>query len=352
MTMTQNDLVLVTGANGWLGRRVVRALTEGHREMGPVGAGGRRVRILVQPGEKVDDPLALKVEKVEGDLRDPAAARALAADAAGATLIHLAGVIHPTRGTREFTEVNVEGTKTVVTEAGRAGVRRAIAMSSNSPIGVSRNPFEVFDEESPYNPYMGYGRSKQAMEEWLRADLNNKNLPQITIIRAPWFYGPEQPVRQTRFFSMIKTGRFPIVGDGQNRRSMGYVDSLAYGILLAAKAPQAAGKIYWLADERPYPMKEIVDTVRDVLRDDFGMLVKPKTVQVPGIISDVARLGDWMLQKAGIYNQEIHVLSEMNLTIACSIERAQRELGYKPLVNLREGMRRGVAWCFERGIAI
>jgi nucleoside-diphosphate-sugar epimerase len=352
MTMVPNDLVLVTGANGWLGRRVVRALTKGHAEMGPVGAGGRRVRMLVRPGEKIDDLLALGAEKVEGDLRDPAAGRLLAVGAAGGTLIHLAGIIHPTRSTREFTEVNVEGTKAVVTEAGKAGVHRAIVMSSNSPIGASRNPFEIFDEESPYNPYMGYGRSKQAMEEWLRAGVNDKSLPQITIIRAPWFYGPEQPARQTRFFSMIKAGRFPIVGDGHNRRSMGYVDSLAYGILLAANAPQAAGKIYWLADERPYPMKEIVDTVRDVLRDDFGMSVKPETVQVPGIISDVARLADWSLQKAGFYNQEIHVLSEMNLTIACTIERAKRELGYEPLVDLREGMRRGVAWCLERGISI
>ena len=348
--MTQNDLVLVTGAGGWLGRRVVRALTQGHPEMGPLGTGGRRVRMLVRPGEKVDDLLALGAEKVEGDLRDPATARALTVGAAGATLIHLAGIIHPTRGPREFTQVNVEGTKAVVTEAGKVGVRRAVVMSSNSPLGASRNPFVVFDEESPYKPYMGYGRSKQEMEEWLRAGA--KNLPPITIVRAPWFYGPEQPARQTRFFSMIKAGRFPIVGDGHNRRSMGYVDSLAYGILLAAQAPQAAGKIYWLADERPYPMKEIVDTVRDVLRDDFGMSVKPKTLHVPGIIADVARLGDGMLQKAGIYNQEIHVLSEMNLTIACSIERAQSELGYKPLVDLREGMRRSVAWCLERGIVI
>jgi nucleoside-diphosphate-sugar epimerase len=350
--MTQNDLFLVTGANGWLGRRVVRALTEGHKEMGPAGAGGRRVRMLVRPGEQVDDLTALGAEKVEGDLRDPGMVRSLVAGAAGGTLIHLAGIIHPTKGPREFTEVNVEGTKSVVTEAGKAGVQRAIVMSSNSPVGVSRNPFEVFDEDSPYNPYMGYGRSKQEMEEWLRAGANDKNLPQITIIRAPWFYGPEQPARQTQFFSMIKAGRFPIVGDGHNRRSMGYVDSLAYGILLAAQSPQAAGKIYWLADQRPYPMKEIVDTVRDVLRDDFGMAVKPKTVQVPGLISDVARLGDWTLQKVGLYNQQLHVLSEMNLTIACSIERAQRELGFKPLVELREGMRRSVAWCLERGITI
>jgi nucleoside-diphosphate-sugar epimerase len=130
---------------------------------------------------------------------------------------------------------------------------------------------------------------------------------------------------------------------------MGYVDSLAYGILLAAQIPQAAGKIYWLADERPYPMKEIVDTVRDVLRDDFGMTVEPKTVQVPAIFSDVARLGDRMLQGVGLYNQELHVLSEMNLTIACAIDRAKRELGYKPLVNLREGMRRSVAWVLDHG---
>jgi nucleoside-diphosphate-sugar epimerase len=141
---------------------------------------------------------------------------------------------------------------------------------------------------------------------------------------------------------MIKAGRFPIVDDGHNRRSMGYVDSLAYGILLAAQAP------HWLADERPYPMKEIADTVRDLLRDDFGMTVKPKTVQVPGIISDVARLGDRMLQMAGLYSQELHVLSEMNLTIAC-IDRAKHELGYKPLTNLREGMRRSVAWVLDHG---
>jgi nucleoside-diphosphate-sugar epimerase len=352
MTMKQSNFVLVTGAGGWLGRRVVRALTKGHPEMASVGAGGNRVRMLVRPDENVDDLLALGAEKVEGDLRVSDTVRTFTADADGATLIHLAGIIHPTQGTREFTEVNVEGTKTIITECAKVGVRRAVVMSSNSPIGASRNPFEVFDEESPYNPYMGYGRSKRAMEEWVRAGARKKSLPQITIIRAPWFYGPEQPARQTRFFSMIKSGRFPIVGDGHNRRSMGYVDSVAYGILLAANAPQAAGAIYWVADKRPYPMKEIVDTVRDVLRDDFGMSVKPKTVQLPSIVGDVARLGDWGLQKIGFYNQEIHVISEMNMTIACTIDRANQELGYRPLVDLREGMSRSVKWCLDHNIKI
>jgi nucleoside-diphosphate-sugar epimerase len=350
--MINNDIVLVTGASGWLGHRLVRALIQGHMEMGPLGAGGRRVRMLIQPGTKADDLLSLGAEKIDGDLRDPLALRTLCSNAEGGTLIHLAGVIHPARSTREFTEVNIEGTKAVVLEAGKAGVRRAIVMSSNSPVGVSHNPFELFDENSPYRPYMGYGYSKQQMEKWLRAGSRDSNLPPVTIIRAPWFYGPEQPARQTRFFSMIKAGRFPIVGNGRNRRSMGYVDSLVYGILLAAIAPHAAGQTYWLADERPYPMKEIVDTVREVLRDDFGMTVKPKTLQVPGIISDVARIGDGVLQAIGCYNQELHVLSEMNLTIACTIDRAKHDLNYRPLVELREGMHRSVKWCLDNGIEI
>ena len=329
-------LYVVTGATGWLGRRVVRALRQADR----------RARILAAPGEEAADLEALGAELVRGDIRDPATAKTLLAGADGATVLHLAGIIHPS-SVKDFMAVNFGGVRHVVEQA--AGARRVVVMSSNSPIGASRNPHEVFDEDSPYHPYMGYGRSKYAMEQWLRARIAAGVAPEITIIRAPWFYGPEQPARQTRFFTMIKDGKFPLMGRGENRRSLGYVDSLAEGILLAAEAPIAAGRIYWLADARPYPMHEIVATVREVLRDDFGFKVKSDTVHAPAIISDVARLADRTLQGAGLYNQQIHVLSEMNLTIACSIARAQRELGYQPLTELREGMRRSVAWVLEHG---
>jgi nucleoside-diphosphate-sugar epimerase len=46
--------------------------------------------------------------------------------------------------------------------------------------------------------------------------------------------------------------------------------------------------------------------------------------------------------------QKIHVLSEMNKTIACSVAKAERELGYDPKVSLREGMKRSIAWVLER----
>jgi nucleoside-diphosphate-sugar epimerase len=340
---------LVTGATGWLGRRVVRALIEGQTEMGKAGGGGHKVRMLVAPGEDASDLISLGAEAVTGDIRDPAAARALTVNAQGAVLLQLAGVIHPSDGVKDFMAVNFGGTRNIVEAAGAAGVRRVVAMSSNSPIGASRNPVEVFDEGSPYRPYMGYGRSKFAMEQWLLNRIATGTGPEITIIRAPWFYGPEQPARQTQFFTMIRDGKFPLMGRGENRRSLGYVDSLAYGILLAAGAPIAAGRIYWLADERAYPMREIVDTVRAVLREDFGITVKPATVHAPAIVSDLARIADGALQAAGLYHQKIHVLSEMNLTIACNIERAKRELGYHPLTDLRVGMRRSVAWLLHHG---
>ncbi len=49
------------------------------------------------------------------------------------------------------------------------------------------------------------------------------------VVRPPWFYGPFQPPRQTTFFTMIRKGRFPIIGDGEQRRSMVYVDNLVDG---------------------------------------------------------------------------------------------------------------------------
>src|SRR5262245_41486018 len=204
--------VLITGANGWLGRRLTRSLTEGHAELGTVGAGGVRVRVLVMPGEDTSLLSSLGVEILLGDVRDADSVRKFMQAGAGATLLHLAGVIHPAHGTKEFMEVNFMGSVNVITAAGEDGVKRAVVMSSNSPVGASKNPAEVFDEDSSYCPYMGYGNSKQRMEEWLSERIHSGVGPEITIIRAPWFYGPEQPERQTRFFSMIKAGQFPLVG--------------------------------------------------------------------------------------------------------------------------------------------
>jgi nucleoside-diphosphate-sugar epimerase len=198
---------------------------------------------------------------------------------------------------------------------------------------------------------MGYGHSKMQLEQ-LVARLASSGKIETVVVRAPWFYGPFQPPRQGEFFTMVRTGRAPIVGDGGNLRSMAYVDNLCQGLLLCARHAAAAGETYWIADERPYTMNEIVDTIERVIRDDFHLDVKGGRLRLPNVVSEIALAGDRLLQAAGLYQQKVHVLSEMNKNIACDIGKARRELGYDPKVALAEGMRRSIQWCLENGISI
>jgi nucleoside-diphosphate-sugar epimerase len=347
-------LNLITGAPGWIGTRLVRALLEG----GPDGPSTSmptsqcQVRCLVLPDLDTSALcLSDRVEIVRGDLRNLDEVRAFCDGAEGATLYHCAGVVHPSRFVRDFLEVNVRGTQRLLQAAEDVGVEQAIVLSSNSPAGTNPRPDHRFTEESPYNPYMGYGRSKMLMELAVK-EAQSRGKLETVILRPNWFYGPGQPERQTTFFRMIKNGTAPIVGDGNNLRSLTYIDDLCQAMLLSAHNPVAHGQTYWIADSRPYSMNEIVDTVERLMETEFGLAVAHRRLKLPSLAGDVAYLSDMLIQKIGLYNAKIHVLSEMNKTIACSVEKAQRELGYVPAIGLEEGMRRSLAWCAAQGIAL
>lgn len=353
MTLSFPSSYVVTGALGWCGKRFVRLLTHGFDcpslAAMPLPA---RVRCAVLPGQDVSDlrTLGPAVETVECDVRSEADCRRLVDGMVGATLIHTAGVIHPGR-VSDFFAINRDGTRRLVEAAADAGLPRAVVISSNSPIGCNPHSDHVFDETSPYKPYMGYGRSKMEMERALAA-IQSSGKIQVVVVRPPWFYGPDQPPRQTLFFAMIKDGKAPIVGDGTNRRSMVYVDNLAQGLVLAAASDRAAGQTYWIADARPYAMNEVIDTIERVMERDFSIPVAHKRMRLPNVASTVARAVDASLQAVGLYHQKIHVLSEMNQTIACDIGKARRELGYEPTIALEEGMRRSIQDVLDRGLTL
>jgi len=351
MTDSLAPLAIVTGAPGWLGTTLVRSLVKGLPEVEALAAPSDRVvRCLVLRGADATELRAIspKVEIVEGDVTDAASLEPLFAGAGGATVFHAAGIIHPTEGLGQLTRVNVNGTRSILDAATKAGARRLVHVSSNSPLGVNPAPDHVFDESAPYAPYMAYGKTKKLAEEIVR-EAGDKGALEAAVIRPPWFYGPGQPPRQTLFFEMVRDGKAPIVGGGENRRSMAYVDNICQGALLCEKVEAAKGQVYWIADRRPYTMNEIIDTIERVLEKDFSVKVAHERMRLPGIASQVAWLVDWTLQGMGIYQQKIHVLSEMNKTIACSIAKAEKELGYDPKVDLEEGMRRSIRWMIERG---
>ncbi|MGH8509364.1 MAG: NAD-dependent epimerase/dehydratase family protein [Gammaproteobacteria bacterium] len=344
------DMVLVTGALGWLGTNLVAALSKGLPDCEALARppADLNIRCLVLPGQS-SAPLntfSERVQVIEGDLRSPEDCERLCKEAEGAILFHTAGMIHPKR-VSEFYQVNVNGTTNVLNAAVKTKVRRAVVISSNSPCGYNRHPDHLFDEESPYCPYMNYGRSKMLMELVVKERAAESGMEAV-ILRAPWFYGPHQPPRQTLFFRMIREGKAPIVGRGRNLRSMAYTDNIAQGMLLAAINEAAAGETFWIADERPYSMNEIIDTIERLLEDEFDQMCAHQRMKLPGVASEIALLVDATLQRLGLYHQKIHVLSEMNKTIACSITKAKRLLGYDPKVSLEEGMRRSLKWTMEK----
>lgn len=348
-------MILLTGAPGWLGNRFVEVLGKNV----PVGsdgllaAGNDHLRCLCLSRNAGVPLKALHsgLDIVAGDITARESLKEFFRGGEGSTLFHLAGIVHPDRGVRQFYDVNVGGTGNVLEMAREHGIGKVILLSSNSQSGCNPDSRHYFTEDSPYNPSLNYGRSKMMMEQLAKRFVRDHGMD-ITVLRTCWFYGPHQPERQTAFFRMIRRGKLPLVGDGTNVRSLSYVDNICQAMLLAAERPVSKGKTYWIADERPYSMNEIVDTVRDVLEKEFHCAVQRGGMRLPSCAGAAASALDAVIQGAGFYQKEIHVLSELNKNIACSVASAGNELGYRPAVALREGMRRSIQWCLDNGIVI
>ncbi len=325
--------IFVTGVPGWLGNRFLE-IAQAEKKYA--------LKCLVLPGMDPASVRAAGAETVSGDIRDEASLKG--AMEGCDYLVHLVGLIHPKK-IRELYDVNTLGTENVLAEAARAGIKKMVHISSNSPAGFSR-PGHLFTEKDPNNPYLNYGWSKLKAEEKV-LEAGNSGKMETVILRPCWFYGPGQPERQTRFYRMIKKGGPLLFGDGSNLRSVSYVDSVVSAVLLALEKQGINREIFWIADERPYTMIEIYETVARVLGVE-----KLRFKKIPGVSSWFFEQADRVIQAAGLYQQEIHVAGEMARSIACSIEKAKRVLGYRPLTTFEEGVRKSIEWCRSRGIEI
>jgi nucleoside-diphosphate-sugar epimerase len=334
------DTVVVTGAAGWLGQNLVRALAPERRRVRALVLGAEEAPLLEMAGPSV--------EVVVGDVRDPVVVDALFDDVAGATVVHAAGVIHPAGRTRPFFDVNVGGTQLVLDRARRAGAGRFVHISSNSPFGANARPTDRFTEDSPTNPYMGYGKSKLEAESLVVRAAEQGDVDAV-LLRPPWFYGPWGPGRQAQFLGAIRKGRFPLVGDGRQQRSMIHTANLVDACLCAEVATDVTGRAFWVADAEPYELRAVWAGIREALAAE-GLPVARRTVPaLPRLAAGMATRLDAALQGADRYVQPLHVLGELKDTIACDISGARLALGYEPHVDLVEGMRRAIRWHRDRG---
>ncbi len=311
---SRQRVAFVTGATGCLGSALVGRLSrEGWRVVA-------LVRNLAQAGFLTSWP---NVELVEGDLAE--CGRIAGAMRNCEVVFHLAAKVHaaPNPPPSEFIRANVEGTRNVVAAAIENQVKHVVLFST---VAVYAESDAVLDETSATFPATAYGLSKLESERIVR-----ESPLSATVLRLPVVYGPHDRGNVSKLIEAIRRGRYFIVGDGRNLKSMVAVENVVDAALVVTNK-QASGT-YIVTDARPYSQAEIAETIAELLD-------RPKPRAFPR----------WPLVLAGSAADLIARLTGVALPISAdrilklsnntrfSASRIERELGFKPRVELREGL--------------
>ncbi len=224
--------VLVTGADGFVGRAVVAALS----------LRGFELRAAARLALPLADSVAT------GDIRTTDWSEALRGCEA---IVHLAARVHVMReasadALAEFRRVNTEATVRLAAAAVTAGVRRLVFVSTAKVLGES-SPGRAFTDSDPPAPADAYARSKSEAEDELRAIAVATGL-QVVILRPPLIYGPGVRANFLRLMRWIDASRPLPFGGVENRRSILYVGNLASAVAASLEHEQAAGRSFLVCD--------------------------------------------------------------------------------------------------------
>jgi nucleoside-diphosphate-sugar epimerase len=312
---------LVTGATGFIGRRLTRLLT----------ARGHTVTALVRPTARRPEP---GVRCVTGDLRT---GEGLAEAVLGAEcVLHLAGVTKSLDGD-EYFRGNAEATRLLAGAlAARSDPPRLVYCSSLAAAGPSL-PGRPRDERQPPAPVSLYGRSKLAGEHAVRRV--SDRVPCV-IVRPPIVYGPGDREFVPALSPLVRLGVVP--RPGPRRYSLIHVDDLCAALLAAAEhgptlsAADPVAGLYFVCDGVEYLLDDVCRALARALNRRM-----PLVVPVPGLVTRCAAAGSELLGRA---RGQVPMLNrdkarELRCPAwTCSAERAARDLGFSPAVSLRAGL--------------
>jgi len=300
--------ILVTGANGFIGKALCKALVDQ----------GDEVLGLIRSG--VSDTPGVTV--VQADLENEAALKQALENVD--CVVHLAGRAHLLADTAadplaEFRLVNRDATLKLAELAREARVGRFVFMSS---IGVngSHTQGQAFSESSPSVPHADYAQSKLEAEQGLWAMLGGGGM-ELVVIRPPLVYGADAPGNFRRLLKLVSTGMplpFSLV---DNQRSMVALDNLVDFIVLSCRHPKAANQLYLVADDQSVSTREITEYLAS------GMSRRCVNLPVPPFL---LHWGLAVLGKGSLHTQLCGSLRVSN-------EKA-RSLGWAPKLSARDAL--------------
>ena len=328
------DRVLVTGAAGFIGSAITRQLV----------ARGADVVALVEPGTPSPNLDGLDVERVEGDVRDPAAMGRAASGCAG--VFHTAALYRFwAADPGDFYSVNVEGTRTVLAAAGRAGVARVVYTSTVGTVGLRGASLDRPADETAYahvdHLFGRYKQSKYVAEhEALRAAA--EGLPVVLVLpTTPVGPGDRAPTPTGRTVLDFLNGRIHAYVD--TTLNIVDVDDVAAGHLAAAERGRQ-GRSYIVGGDN-LPLRGVLG----LLAEATGL--PAPTWRVPrGLALAAAHLSglveDRLLGRQPTVPLEGARMSTTHM--AFDDGRARAEIGYRSR-PAAEALARAARWFAEHG---
>jgi nucleoside-diphosphate-sugar epimerase len=319
--------VLVTGATGLLGGHLIKELQQRHEQ----------IRALVLPLENADRLVEQGVEVVRGDITDANTLGPAVKDIE--MIFHLAGMMGVWRPLAEYRLVNVTGSANLYQAAQQAGVRRFVHTSSHTVYGLGHGRF--LSEQDALRPDPDpYSLTKAEGDRLIRRLIFNSKVETV-ILRPGTFFGPGDRLHFGRMAQKVKDGKGLILGRGDNALPFCYVTDVVQGFLLAAYHQNAPGNVYNITNDRPLTQLEMFNAIADAvggvrprlhlpyLPIYYGSVVAEKVVaRATRTKPVVTQLGAMMF---GSDNRH-------------SVEKARRELGFEPKVDLREGIQLAAEW--------
>ena len=300
---------LVTGASGFIGRRLSEYLSsQGHEVWA----------LLRQPGEGTwtktfcceigKDPLPDSLlEGVDG-------------------VFHLANVAHTDltgSDVERYWQVNVMGTKALLQAAVDAGVSRFVYFSS---VKAAADPGEeCVDERWDHMPDDAYGRSKREAEQLVLAEGKRSGM-HVCNLRPSLVYGVGVKGNLSRMLQAVSQGRFPPLPEFGNRRSMVALDDLISTTWLVMENAKANGQTYIVADGMGYSPRELYEA----MCKELGLAI-PRWEIPLHLLRFCASAGDaleWLVKLKMPLNSQ--VLMRLTGSAYYRAERIQKDLGWQP----------------------
>ncbi len=324
--------VLVTGAAGFLGGHLVDMLVER----------GDEVRALVRPVEDTSHLHTLQdVEIVQGDLTDSASLKRAVQGVQ--RVYNVAAKTGPWGLEDVYRAVNVQGLADLIHASLDAGVQRIVHTSSITVYGHHLHGI-VTEEDAFHVEDNPYSRTKIAGEKLIANLVKDEGAP-VVIVRPGWIYGPRDMASFGRFVSLVESGKGFIIGTGKNIVPSVYVRDVAQGLIKAGDANDSAvGQAYTLANDQRVTQAQYLNTIADCLQAPHVSLRLPYSILYSG-----ARVAELTWRAMGRRNAAPPPVTTYGITLLggnqlFSIDKARRELGYKPAYDIQHGVDEGVQW--------